>query len=1027
MTPPTIGRYRIVGTLGEGGMGTVYEAVQDHPNRTVALKVIRADHVSPELIRRFEFESEVLGRLQHPGIAQIYEAGTAIGPDGTQSFFAMELVRGQSLTGYAESRGLDVQQRLDLFARICDAVHYAHQQGVIHRDLKPANILVDASGQPKILDFGVARLTNADEKATSQTTAGRVLGTLQYMSPEQVNADPMEVDTRSDVYSLGVILYELMSGKLPYDLTKKMIYEAARVIMVDDPTPLSSINQRLAGDVEIIVGKALEKERERRYDSAAALANDIRRFLHDEPILARPASAIYQLQKFARRNRALVGGVVLAASMLVVGAGVSLWQAVRARAAEQLAESRRGEAVAAQQLAESRRSEAVAAGQLAERRRALADSALEVADVARATALKEQAAAVTSALRATGEAQKAQAINTFLQEMLASADPYNAKSKDLTVRELLDQAGTRTHMPTLAGQPAVKAAVEHTIGQTYFGLGLLDQARTHLDSAYSIRRRTFGAQNLELAESADELARLATSLGDYKLADQRMTEALATMRITLKPDDDRVTSAMEALAYNRYRSGKLVQAESLYRASLALTRKRHPDGGLEVAARLKAYGAFLSFNRRTAEALPLLEEAVAILRRAHGPNHPAVVDVLINLSDVHANSRGYAAAEKTLREALPTARAIFGPEHLDVANILARLGNALYEQRKLEEAEPIIRDGLAMRIKLLGEQHLDVQVSRTELARLVQANGRYAEAESLLTRALATRRSALGNDHAAVAASLMDLGMLANAQGQWGRSEQRLREAHPIWRAAGVPDQELYTLAQLATALLRQQKLDEADTILADVLQRRRALFGDDNWSIGDTYERMADLATARRQYARAESLAVLTLGIRRKAFGPRSPQVAFQLYSVAQVADLRGDSSAAIPRLREALSIVSTRPPTDAFVIAAHRALAVDLCTTGAAAEGDSVIRIVIPGVPLDSTKIPPYRLRSVLGFCLTRERRFAEAESVLLQSEAALRALATPATPYWKATVAWLVSLYEQWGKNEQASLWRTRLAGS
>ncbi|MEO8452265.1 MAG: serine/threonine-protein kinase, partial [Gemmatimonadota bacterium] len=324
--PKTIGRYRIIGTLGEGGMGTVYEAEQDQPQRMVALKVIRSDFVIPELMRRFARESEVLGRLQHPGIAQIYEAGTAEGPHGPQPFFAMELVKGQSLTEYASARALNVDQRLELFARVCDAVHYAHKQGVIHRDLKPANIMVDAGGQPKILDFGVARLTDADVKATRQTSVGEVIGTLQYMSPEQVNADPGDIDTRSDVYSLGVILYELLSGQLPYDLAHRMIYEAARVIVIEDPAPLSSLNRTLKGDVEVIVGKALEKEKNRRYSSAADLASDVRRFLSNEPIAARPASAMYQLGKFARRNRALVGGLAVAALILVLGTAVSLWQ-----------------------------------------------------------------------------------------------------------------------------------------------------------------------------------------------------------------------------------------------------------------------------------------------------------------------------------------------------------------------------------------------------------------------------------------------------------------------------------------------------------------------------------------------------------------------------------------------------------------------------------------------------------------------------------------------------------------------------
>jgi WD40 repeat protein/predicted Ser/Thr protein kinase len=315
--PPRIGRYRILRLLGEGGMGVVYQAEQDNPRRPVALKVIRPGLVSPALLKRFAHEAQILGRLHHPGIAQIYEAGVA--EDG-QPFFALEFIRGLPLDEYALCHALDPVARLDLLARVCDAVQHAHEQGVIHRDLKPANILVDETGQPKVLDFGVARATDADLLTTTDhTRTGQLLGTLSYMSPEQVAADPAALDQRSDVYTLGVMLFELLAGRLPYPLDHLPLPEAARVIREQEPSRLGALATHLRGDVETIVAKALEKERARRYPSAAELAADVRRHLRNEPIRARRPSALYQLRKFARRNKALVGGVAAVILALVAG------------------------------------------------------------------------------------------------------------------------------------------------------------------------------------------------------------------------------------------------------------------------------------------------------------------------------------------------------------------------------------------------------------------------------------------------------------------------------------------------------------------------------------------------------------------------------------------------------------------------------------------------------------------------------------------------------------------------------------
>jgi non-specific serine/threonine protein kinase/serine/threonine-protein kinase len=326
-----IGRYEIRREIATGGMGTVYEAVQDHPHRLVALKVLRHGAASRSAMKRFRHEAEILGRLRHPNIAQVYDAGTYDEGRGAQPYFAMELVKGEPLLAYAESKGLGTRPRLDLFVKICDAVQYAHHKGVIHRDLKPDNVLVDDRGEPKILDFGVARATDSDIQATTiRTDIGQLIGTVPYMSPEQVTGDPTQLDTRSDVYSLGVVLYELMCGRLPYDLKNRTIPDAVRVIQEDDPTPLGSVSSVHRGDVETIVAKALEKDKERRYQSPAELAADVRHYLADEPIVARPASTFYQLRKFARRNKVLVSGVAAVFVVLVagiIGIGIALAEA----------------------------------------------------------------------------------------------------------------------------------------------------------------------------------------------------------------------------------------------------------------------------------------------------------------------------------------------------------------------------------------------------------------------------------------------------------------------------------------------------------------------------------------------------------------------------------------------------------------------------------------------------------------------------------------------------------------------------
>ncbi|MCC6361132.1 MAG: protein kinase [Phycisphaerales bacterium] len=356
--PQRIGRYQIIRKIGEGGMGTVFEAVQENPHRRVALKLLRHMDGSRRLLQRFQLEAQILGRLQHPGIAQVYEAGIDHEDPIGRPFFAMEFVDGPTLLEFAAQVRLDLRARLDLFVQICEAVQFAHQHGVIHRDLKPANILVVCAGtsapatephlrdsrsvharpHPKILDFGVARLSDREPGSpTVHTSVGELIGTVPYMSPEQAAGDPRLLDWRSDVYSLGVILYELLTGRLPHDVRQLPVHAAVRVIREDDPAPAGSVIRSLRGDIETILAKALEKDKLRRYQSAAELSSDLNLYLNQQPIHARPASALYRIGKFARRNKAIVGGVLGAFLALTAGTAIAVRQAIIAE------ESRAGE------------------------------------------------------------------------------------------------------------------------------------------------------------------------------------------------------------------------------------------------------------------------------------------------------------------------------------------------------------------------------------------------------------------------------------------------------------------------------------------------------------------------------------------------------------------------------------------------------------------------------------------------------------------------------------------------------------
>ncbi len=867
--PKQIGNYRILGLLGEGGMGTVYEAEQEQPKRVVALKVMRAAIVSAQMLRRFEHELQALGRLQHPGIARVYDAGTVHDERGqSQPYFAMELIRGTTLTDYANQKELRTKARLDLVARICDAIEHAHQNGVIHRDLKPANILVDESGQPKILDFGVARATDSDmQRTTLHTDVGEILGTLPYMSPEQVSGDPTALDTRSDVYTLGVIAYELLAGRLPLDLSTRSLDEVVRIIREDEPSRLSSVDRTLRGDVETIVAKAMEKDKSRRYSSAEAMASDIRRYLVDEPILARPASTWYQLAKFARRNKIMVGAISAVLVTLIVGVIVSTNLYLR----ELDANSRERNALAAAEL----------------------------------------------------EGKHAAATAKFLLSLFEGIDPDVARGADTKLLEkILTDARGRIEKE-LANEPEVAAEIHRTLGSAYMQLTMFDDAESELTRARDLWTSKFGPDDRRVLDVANSLNELLRRRGELERAEAAQRATLERQKAALGANDRDTLATQAGVGDSLMRQGRYKEAETSLRDTLAKQLELFGPDDSHVLSTSMTLADTLSFESKYAEAHELIEQVYEKRHQSLGDDHPETILTEGTLGGILRELGRYSDAEAAERDALERSERVYGRDNQQTLSLLNNLALTLSAEGRSSEAESLLRDCIERRKRVLGPEHLETLGTENTLADLLWTLGRIDDAAPMILENLATMQRVLGPNDRETMRARHHAALLFSSQNRQREAAELFGQVVESDRAILSEDDPSFALDLYNWAATLQNAGDEkgAEPAYRELLALVEKHHLDGEAFVPAARNGLAKALEARGEHAEADELFKRALDDRRKRFGNVHQEVAYSLSDWGELLIQRGDVEAAEPLVAEFLAVQrKLSPPGDWRIAAAQQ-----------------------------------------------------------------------------------------------------------
>ena len=841
-----VGPFRLIRVLGEGGMGVVWEALQEQPvRRRVALKWIRPGMDTATVLARFETERQALARMSSPQIAQVFDAGRS---DDGRPWFAMEYVEGAWITEHCDAAAMPIPERLRLFVEACRGVQHAHHKGVIHRDIKPSNVLVSGDGAqavPKIIDFGLAKaLGDPIAEHAMVTRLGQMVGTPAYMSPEQGSAAGFDVDTRADVYSLGVLLFELLTGHIPIDAAEQAIEELRRRIREEDPptpsarvaalapevaeraaerrgTTRAGLVRALRGDLDWIAARALERDRSRRYGSPDELAADLLRHMANEPVLAGPPSVGYRAKKLLLRHTAAVtAGSAIALLLVATAVGMT-----------------------------------IQAGRIARERD-----------------------------RANREAQTARAALGFLTGTFRLSDPEQARGETITAREILDRAAAELGRGAHAS-PEVEAAMTLAIGRTYANLGLFERADPLLRRAVELHGGIFGAEAAETGEARLELARvlhrremldeaeeLAASLavgdtalagrawtimgmilvdrGDLERAEVTLGTAAEILTRANGPTDEDALQALQERALAFSNLGRYDEADALYGQVLEAQRSTLGDDHPDTAATLN--GLAINHRRagRTEEAEAQLRQVVGIYESVMAPEHPDTLVAKQNLGLLLTQQGRFDEAEPLLRAALDGRTRIFGPGSVATVSALMELGALELGRKNYAEAERAFREGLARYEQAFGSDHPETLRAMNNLALTLRATGRLSEAESMLRPCLEGARNAFGPTHPRTLTTLANLGELVEQQGRPAEGLVLVEEALAGLRAA-FPDGHLLvgqTLIKQGSCLTALRRFDEADRALVAAKEMVVAEVGADHAVTRLADEKLAALRAAARR-----------------------------------------------------------------------------------------------------------------------------------------------------------------------------------